>query len=129
MHGRAQRWLGWRRLIACLLVCAVFMHGVAFAMAGARLNIDPAGAPDGTGFELCRHDAGTPNQPAPDQPATDTHCVFCIAGPGFVIEPPFAAFTQFHPAEISLAPWPVTAWRLAPATVDASARPRGPPTA
>jgi hypothetical protein len=129
MRGQAQRWLVWRRLTACLLVCALFMHGLAFAMAGARLNVDPAGAPDWAGFELCRHDAGAPNQPAPDQPATDTHCVFCVAGPGFVLEPPVAAFTHFHPVEIYLAPWPVVAWRLAPATVDASVRPRGPPTA
>jgi hypothetical protein len=126
MHGRAQGLLWWRRLTTCLLVYALFMHGLAFAMAGARFNLDPANA---AGFELCRHDAGTPTQPAPDQPATDTHCVFCVAGPGFVLEPPLAAFTQFHPVEISLAPWPVVAWRPAPATVDASTRPRGPPTA
>jgi hypothetical protein len=129
MHGRARRWVGWRRLTACLLIYALFMHGLAFAMAGSRINVDPAGAPDWAGFELCRHDAGAPNQPAPDQPATDTHCVFCVAGPGFVLEPPLLAFTEFHPVEISLAPWPLVAWRLAPATVDASARPRGPPTA
>ena len=129
MHGRAQAWLGWRRLTACLLVYALFMHGLAFAMAGARLNVDAAGAPDWGGFELCRHDAGAPNQPAPDQPANDTHCAFCIAGPGFVLEPPLAASTEFHPVENSLALWPMVAWRLAPATVDASARPRGPPAA
>jgi hypothetical protein len=128
MHGRAQEFRSWRGLTACLLVCALFIHGLAFAMAGVRLNLD-AGAPDWAGFELCRHDARAPNQQAPDQPATDTHCVFCVAGPGFVLEPPLALFTQFHPVEISLAPWPMVAWRLAPATVDASARPRGPPTA
>jgi hypothetical protein len=129
MHGRAQGRLWWRRLTACLLVYALFMHGLAFAMVGARVNVDPAGAPDLAGFELCRHDAGTPNQPAPDQPATDAHCVFCVAGPGYVLEPPPALFTAFHPVAITLAPWPVVTWRLAPATVDASARPRGPPTA
>jgi hypothetical protein len=129
MHERAQGRLWWRRLTACLLVFALLMHGHAFAMAGARLSVDPAGTPDWAGFELCRHDAGAPNQQAPDQPATDTHCVFCVAGPGFVLEPPLALFTEFHPVEIFLAPWPVVAWRLAPATVDASARPRGPPAA
>ncbi|MBV9971296.1 MAG: hypothetical protein JO228_15040 [Xanthobacteraceae bacterium] len=127
MHGRAQGWVGWRRLTAGLLVFALFMHGVAFAMASSRLNVEPTGAPDWAGFELCRHDAGAPNQP--DQPAADTHCVFCVAGSGFVLEPPLAAFTPFHPVEIALAPWPMMAWRLAPATVDPSARPRGPPTA
>ena len=129
MDVRGRAWTGWRRLTACVLIYALFMHGLAFAMAGARINADPAGAPDWAGFELCRHDAGAPNQPTPDQPATDTHCVFCVAGPGFVLEPPLAVFTQFHPVEISLAPWPMVAWRLAPATVDASARPRGPPAA
>jgi hypothetical protein len=129
MHGQAQGRLWWRRLTACLLVYALFMHGLAFATAGARVGVDPAGSPDWAAFELCRHDAGAPNQPAPDQPATDTHCVFCVAGPGFVLEPPLAAFTQFRAVEISPAPWPVVAWRLAPATVDASARPRGPPAA
>jgi hypothetical protein len=129
MHGRAHGRLWWRRLTACLLVYALFMHGLAFAMAGARVSVDPTGAADLAGFEVCRHDAAAPNQPAPDQPATDTHCVFCVAGPGFVLEPPLAAFTEFRAVEISLAPWPVVAWRLAPATVDASVRPRGPPTA
>jgi hypothetical protein len=128
MHGRAQGRFWWRRLTACLLVYALFMHGLAFAMASARVNLDPAGAPDWAGFELCRHAAGAPNQPAPDQPATDTHCVFCVAGPGFVLEPP-AVSTVFCPVEISIAPWPLVAWRLAPATVDASTRPRGPPAA
>jgi hypothetical protein len=129
MLGRAQAWLWCRRLTACLLVYALLMHGIAFATAGARFTLDPAGTPDSAGFELCRHDAGAPNQQAPDQPATDTHCAFCVAGPGFVLEPPLAAFTQIHPVEISLAPWPMVAWRFAPATVDASARPRGPPAA
>jgi hypothetical protein len=129
MHGLARGLWSWRRLTACFLVYALFMHGLAFAMAGARVNVDPTSAPDWAAFELCRHDAGAPNQSAPDQPATDTHCVFCVAGPGFVLEPPAALFTQFHLVEISLAPWPMVAWRLAPATVDASARPRGPPTA
>jgi hypothetical protein len=32
---------------------------------GARFNLDPAATPDSAGFELCRHDAGAPNQQAP----------------------------------------------------------------
>ena len=109
------------------------MHGIAFAVSSAiagalsGLSADAAVAADWAGFELCRHDAAAPQQD-PGGPAGDTHCVFCVAGPGFVLEPP-AVSTRFCPVELSIAPWPLMAWRLAPATVDASARPRGPPTA
>jgi hypothetical protein len=133
MHRNAQGWQRWRRLTACLLVYALFAHGMAFALAGlsgARLSADAAGGVDWAGFELCRHDNAAPALPgAPEGQAGDTHCVFCAAGPGFVLEPPAAVSTAFCPVEISIAPWPLVAWRLAPATVDASARPRGPPAA
>jgi hypothetical protein len=123
-HG----WHGWRRLTACLLVCALFLHGMTGAIASVRLAADPAGGADWAGFELCRHDNAAPAQPgAPDGQGGDTHCVFCVAGPGFVLAPP--AVSTFSPVEISIAPWPLVAWRVAPATVDASARPRGPPPA
>jgi hypothetical protein len=126
---RAQGRVWWRRLSACLLVCALILHGMAYAMAGVRLVADPPGGTDWAGFELCRHDNTAPSQPgAPDGQAGDTHCVFCVAGPGFVLTPP-AVSTVFSPVEISIAPWPLVAWRVAPATVDASARPRGPPPA
>jgi hypothetical protein len=137
MYRNAQGWQRWRRLTACLLICALFVHGIAFAMSaamagavsGARLSADTAGATDWAGFALCRHDNAASEQPGdPGRPAGDTHCVFCIAGPGFVLEPP-AISTVFCPVEISATPWPLVAWRLAPTTVDASARPRGPPTA
>jgi hypothetical protein len=123
---------GWhrRRLTACLLIFALFLHGMAFAMAGVRLAPNAAGGADWAGFELCRHDSAAPALPgAPDGQADDTHCVFCVAGPGFVLAPP-AVSTVFCPVEISNAPWPLVAWRLAPpATVDAGSRPRGPPAA
>jgi hypothetical protein len=129
MFRTGQRWAGWRRLTACLLVYALFLHGMAGAAAGVRLAADPAGGTDWAGFELCRHDNTAPAQPgAPDSQAGDTHCVFCVAGPGFVLTPP-AVSTVFFPVEISIAPWPMAAWRVAPTTVGASARPRGPPPA
>lgn len=129
MFRIGQEWHRWPRLTACLLVYALFMHGLTFAMTGAQLSADATGGADWSGFELCRHDNTAPALPsAPDEKAGDTHCVFCVAGPGFVLEPP-AVSTVFSPAEISIAPWPLAAWRLAPATVDASARPRGPPPA
>ena len=129
MHRNAQGWQRWRRLTACLLIYALFLHGIAFAMAGARLSTDAAGGADWAGFELCRHDNAAPALPGdPEGQAGDTHCVFCVAGPGFVLAPP-AVSTTFCPVEISIAPWPLMTWRLAPATVDASSRPRGPPSA
>jgi hypothetical protein len=129
MFRTGQRWAGWRRLTACLLVCAVFLHGMTGAIAGMRFAADPAGGADWAGFELCRHDNAAPAPPgAPDGQASDTHCVFCVAGPGFVLTPPTVS-TVFSPVEISIASWPLVAWRVAPATVDASARPRGPPPA
>jgi hypothetical protein len=80
--------------------------GGAGAMAGVRLAADPAGGTDWAGFELCRHDNAAPALPgAPDGQASDTHCVFCISGPGFVLTPP-AGSTVFSPVEISIAPWP-----------------------
>jgi hypothetical protein len=133
MHRNTQGWYRWRRLTACLLVYALFIHGMAFALAGSAISgarlADAAGGTDWAGFELCRHDNAAPALPgAPEGQAGDTHCVFCVAGPGFVLEPP-AVSTVFCRVEISIAPWPLVAWRLAPATVDASARPRGPPAA
>jgi hypothetical protein len=133
MHRNRREWQRWRRLTACLLICALFLHGIAFAMSGvmtgARLAADAAAATEWAGFELCRHDGAAPGQPgAPDGQAGDTHCVFCVAGPGFVLAPP-AVSTAFCPVEISVASWPLIAWRLAPATVDAGTRPRGPPLA
>jgi hypothetical protein len=134
MHRNVQGWQRWRQLTACLLIFALFMHGIVFAlstaMAGAtsaRLSAEGAGAAEWTGFELCRHDNAAPIEPGnPGGPAADTHCVFCVAGPGFVLEPP-AVSTIFCPVELSIAPWPLAVWRVATTTVDASARPRGPP--
>jgi hypothetical protein len=129
MHRNTQGWQRWRRLTACLLIYALFLHGMAFGLAGARLSADAAGGADWASLELCRHDNSGPALPGdPDGQAGDTHCVFCVAGPGFVMAPP-AVSTVFCPVEISIAPWPLMAWRLAPATVDAGSRPRGPPSA
>ncbi len=135
MYRNAQRWRRWRQLTACLLIYALFMHGLAFAVSsavagaisGAQPSADVVVAANLAGFELCRHDGATPDQPGdPGSPAGDSHCVFCVAGPGFVLAPPTVS-SVFCPVELAIAPWPLVAWRLAPATVDASARPRGPP--
>src|ERR1700722_552831 len=122
MYRNAQGRQRWRRLTACILICALFVHGIAFAMSaamagapsGAPLSADAASATDWAGFALCRHDNAASEQPGdPGGPAGDTHCVFCVAGPGFILEPP-AISTVFCPVEISATPWPLVAWRLAP---------------
>ena len=124
MRPSAQEWQMWRRLTACLLIYSLFLHGMVFAMVGARLS---ASAAVGAAFELCRHENAAPALPGtPDGPTADSHCAFCVVGPGFVLEPP-AASAVLCRVELSFAPWPLTAWRLAPRTVDATARPRGPP--
>jgi len=131
MQRNAEGWQRWQRLIACILIYALFLHALAIsgAMTSAQLSADAAGGADWAGFELCRHDNANPALPGdPDGQAGDTHCVFCVAGPGFVLSPP-AVSTEYCPVKISVSPWPLMAWRLAPATVDASARPRGPPPA
>ena len=132
MHRNTQRWQRWRWLTACLLICVLFLQSIAVAMPGAvsdvRLSADGYGVADLGGFELCRHEKAATEQPGdPGNSAGDRHCMFCIAGPGFVLEPPIVSWL-FHPVENSTAPWPLTAWRFAPVTVDANARPRGPPT-
>ena len=116
---------GWRRLTACALVFALVIQGIAFTLAGARLAADAAAATDLAAFELCRHDGGAAGG-APEAPAADSHCVFCLAGATFVLDVPAAA-PDFHAIAFAVVPWRFEAWRLPAVTVDASARPRGPP--
>jgi hypothetical protein len=119
---------GWRRLTACIVVCALVVQGIAFSLAGARLATDAAAASDFAAFELCRHDAGAAPGSAPEAPAADSHCIFCLAGATCVLCTPAAA-AEFHTIAFAVRPWPFVTWRLPADTVDASARPRGPPTA
>jgi hypothetical protein len=116
---------GWRRLTACALVFALVLQGIAFSLAGARLA---ATAADWAGFELCRHDGGAGPGGAPEAPAADSHCIFCLAGATFVLDVPAVA-PDFRALAFAVVPWRFEAWRLPTATVDASARPRGPPPA
>ena len=116
---------GWRRLTACALVFALALQGIAFTLAGVRLAADAAAATEVVaGFELCRHDGGAPGG-APETPA-NSHCVFCLAGATVVLDVPAAA-PDFHAVAFAVVPWRFEAWRLPAVTVDASARPRGPP--
>jgi len=118
---------GWRRLAACVLVFALVLQGIAFTLAGARLAADTAGTADQAGFEVCRHDGGTPPGGAPESPAADSHCIFCLTGATCLDAP--AAAAEFHTITFAALSWSFRAWRLPAATVNASARPRGPPPA
>jgi len=119
---------GWRRFTACVLVVALVLQGVAFTLAGARLAADAAGAAELAGFELCRHDGGAGAGGAPESPAADTHCVFCLAGATYVLDTA-SATPDFRVIAFAVVPWRFAVWRLPAETVDASARPRGPPPA
>jgi hypothetical protein len=119
---------GWRRLTACALVFALVLQGIAFTLAGARLAADAAAATDFAGFELCRHVDGTAPGGAPETPAADSHCVFCLAGATYILGTPSYA-PEFRTIVIAIATWPFAMWRLPATTVDDSARPRGPPPA
>jgi hypothetical protein len=116
-----------RRFTACILVVALVLQGIAFTWAAARLAADPAGAADSAGFELCTHGGGMAPGGAPESPAADSHCIFCLAGAAYVDAP--AAASVFHTITFAVLSWPLNAWRLPAVTVNASARSRGPPLA
>lgn len=117
---------GWQRLTACLLVLALVLQGIAFTLAGARLaTAGPTN--DAASFELCRHDGGVHGGGAPGSPAADSHCIFCLTGATYLDAP--AAASQCHTIGFGVLSWSLGAWWRLPAaaTVNASARPRGPP--
>jgi hypothetical protein len=118
----------WRRLTAGVLICALLLQGVAFVLEGARLAAAAAGTADWASFELCRHDGGAVPDGTPESPAADSHCIFCLAGATYVLGGS-ASTPKFRTIAFAVVPWPFVVWRLPADTVDASARPRGPPTA
>ena len=117
---------GWRRLTACVLVFALILQGIGLTLAGARLAAADS-ADTAANFELCRHDGGTAGGGAPESPAADSHCIFCLAGASCLDAPAVAA--AFRTITFAVLSWPFIAWRLPTTTVNASARPRGPPLA
>jgi hypothetical protein len=119
-----------RQLAAAVLVFALLLQGIVFAFASGRLAAIAAGDGNRTGFELCLHDTSSADQlgGAPERPDTEQHCVFCLAGATYVLGA-LASAPAFHTIAFATASWPFVAWRLPAATVDASARPRGPPLA
>jgi hypothetical protein len=115
---------GWQRLTACVLALALGLQGIAFTLAGTRLAAaTPTDA--AAGFELCRHDGGMGGGGAPESPAVDNHCIFCLTGATYLDAS--AAASECHRITFGVLSWSLSAWRLPGATVNASARPRGPP--
>ncbi len=116
----------WRQLTACLLVCALVIQGMAFALMGGASAAGTTAGADVAGFALCRHDGAPTPDGGPAGLLTDAHCAFCLAGAAFVAADGAPA-PEFHVVSITITPWPFAVWRLPTRTVDASARPRGPP--
>jgi hypothetical protein len=114
---------GRQRLTACVLALALGLQGLAFTLAGTRLAATTA-TDAAAGFELCRHDGGMGGG-APESPAVDNHCIFCLTGATYLDAS--AAASACHRITFGALSWSLSAWRLPGATVNASARPRGPP--
>jgi hypothetical protein len=134
MLGRLRRSEG-RQFAAAILIFALMFQGIALAVATGRPVANAAGDANWAGFEICRRsspsnpggDAAAPHG-APEQ-RSDAHCIFCLAGATHVFGAP-APSAEFHGViALTIMPWTFTAWRLPAHTVDASARPRGPPPA
>ncbi len=119
-----------RQLAATMLIFALLLQGVAFAFASGSLAATPAGDIGRAGLELCLHDTSgaDPAGGTPEKPAADQHCIFCLAGTPYVLDAAASA-PPFRTIAFAMVSWPFVAWRLPAVTVNASARPRGPPLA
>jgi hypothetical protein len=130
MLGRLRRSDG-QQFAAAIMIFALMLQGMALAVATGRLVANTAGGANWAGFEICRrsptNDGGNAAAPgnAPEQ-QSDTHCIFCLAGPTYALGAPPGA--KFHViVAFTMLPWTFTVWRLPARTADASAGPRGPP--
>jgi hypothetical protein len=138
MLGQLRRSVS-RQFTAVALIVALILQGMAVAAASGRLAAQAADADTNwLGFEICHHsglteaggntdvgDAATPGSAPEDSGA---HCIFCLAGSGHALEALLPS-ADFHVIIQAITPWPFTVWRLPAPTVNASARPRGPPPA
>jgi hypothetical protein len=120
-----------RQLAAALVIFALILQSVAFAAATGRLAANTAADSGWIAFELCHHndsadDGGNASAPGDAPENSDAHCIFCLAGASCALQAPLPS-AAFHIITITIAPWVFTVWLLPTLTVDASARPRGPP--
>jgi hypothetical protein len=120
MSGRARRpGIGWRQVLAAVLIFAVTLQSTAFAVAAGRLAANAVSDTDWAGFELCRHngvadDGGNAALPGGAPERASQHCVFCLIGASYLLGAPQHA-PEFHTIVLTIPPWTFTAWRL-PAT-------------
>jgi hypothetical protein len=120
-----------RQLAAAVVIFALMLQSVvSAATTGPTANtaIDPGWI----AFELCHNngsgdDGGNVATPAGAPENSDAHCIFCLAGASYALQPPLPS-AAFHFITIAIVPWTFTAWRLPALTINASARPRGPPS-
>jgi hypothetical protein len=119
-----------RQFTAVALVVALMLQGMAVTAASGHVAAKAGDAePNWPGFEICHHsglaeDGGATPGSTPE--GSGAHCIFCLAGAAYALDAPLAS-ADFHVIIRATAPWPFTAWCLPAITVDASARPRGPP--
>jgi hypothetical protein len=113
-----------RQLAALALIYALLLQSLVFAFGSGRF----AAAAQWPGFELCvRGGGGLDRGDIPQHPATDEHCIFCLAGVAYLLGAPHAP--PFHTVAFAAVSWPFVVWRLSATTVNASTRSRGPPPA
>jgi hypothetical protein len=119
-----------RQLAATVLIFALVLQSVALAAATGRLTANAATDAGWAAFELCQHSGSADNSVAPGgaPESFDSHCIFCLAGVSYALDAPLPS-VAFQIITITIVPWVFTVWRLPALTVDASARPRGPPSA
>jgi hypothetical protein len=137
MLGRLRRSVS-RQFTAVALAVALMLQSMAVAVASGHMVAKAADSdPNWPGFEICLHngpaqaggnaDAGNAT-PGGAPEGSGSHCIFCLAGPGHALDALLPG-ADFHVIVNVIAPWRFTEWRLPAVTVDASARPRGPPPA
>jgi Protein of unknown function (DUF2946) len=119
-----------RQVAAAVVIFALMLQSVVSA-ATTGPTANTATDPGWVAFELCHHngsadDGGNSSAPAGAPENSDAHCIFCLAGASYALEPPLPS-AAFYIIIIAIVPWSFTVWRLPALTVDASARPRGPP--
>jgi Protein of unknown function (DUF2946) len=118
-----------RGILALVLAYALVLQSFVFAAtSGGPLP----GSADDTPWaaELCSHHGGatSPGEVPPQGPADHEHCLYCIAGAVYVAWVPLGA-PQYRNAVFIDTIVPLKAQRLVAPRINASAWPRGPPTA
>jgi hypothetical protein len=126
-----------RQFTAGVLIVALMLQGMAVAAASGHIAVKASDADQNwTSFEICHHGGPTENSgntnagdaaaPGSAPEGSGAHCIFCLAGAAYALDTPLPS-ADFHIIMRAIVPRPFTAWRLPALTVDASARPRGPP--